>query len=254
MNYLQYGTTASSINEPLIITPLSSLHVTSIEAYDINQIFLRINIQLIELEMNSKGTNEDLETVIINSHYLPRFSEERLEIDFRILSLKKKWGIIESVIPEASNEITFPIEVSSLDEFLIENSDIEYIDSGKDGRKWIITNLRNLNISEIDSEMKLNEILQYVIQELHKKIDNVHESSSFSEWKSSLLKIGIIISDEHDSLFDYWCTNEKAKQKTIGQLKTWISKNENMLFKNNKAVETIHYNFIDKINLKEASE
>ena len=107
--------------------------------------------------------------------------------------------------------------------------------------------MRNLNISEIDSEIKLNEILHNVIQELHKNIDNVHEASSFSEWKSSLLKIGILLSDEHDPLFDYWCTNEKASQKTIGQLKTWISKNEDMFFKNNKAVDTIHYDFIDKI-------
>ena len=73
MNYLQNGTTASSINEPLIIAPLSSLHVTSIEAYDINQIFLRINTQLKELEMNFKGTEDDLETITISSQHLPRF-------------------------------------------------------------------------------------------------------------------------------------------------------------------------------------
>jgi hypothetical protein len=249
MNFPQNGTTATSINEPVIITPLSSLHITSTEAYDINQIFLDTSIQLQLLEMNSKGSEDEIETITISSQLLPRFSEERLELDFRVQSLMKKWGLIEKLIPETRKEITFPLEVSSLDNFLIENSNIEYIDSEKDGREWIIENIKKLNFSKLDSEKELNEILQEVIQELHKNIDNVHNSNSFSEWKSSLLNIGIVLSDEHYPLFEYWSTNERKKQKTIGQLKTWISSNEDKIFGNNSVTDTIYYNFIEKINL-----
>jgi len=242
MNFPQYGTIASSFTGSLIIAPISSLHITLTEAYDINQIYLNISIQLQTLEIKLNGTKDDLETIIINSQYLPIFSEERLEIDFRILSLKKKWGLIEKLISETKKEIVFPIEISSVDEFLIENSNIEYIDSEKDGREWIISNFKKRNVIMLDSENKLNETLHEVIHELHKNIDNVHEASSFSEWKSSLLKIGIILRDEHFPIFGYWSTDDKNKQKTIGQLKSWISNNEDMLSKNNNAADTIYYN------------
>ena len=254
MNFPQYGTTATSIIGPLIITPISSIHVTSTIAYDIHQLFLRTKIQLEKLEMSSIGTNEDLETVKTNLHYLPRFSKERLELDIRIQSLKKKWGLIERAIPETRNEITFPIEISSVDEFLIENSNIEYIDSELDGREWIISRIKKRNVSKIDSENKLNEILHEVIEELNQIIDDIHEASSFSEWKSSLSKIGIILSEEHILLFEYWSTNEKNKQKTIGQLKTWISNNEDIIFSNNKVADTISYNLIEKMNVKESNK
>lgn len=224
MIFFHYGTVAEPITEDTTLSNLGSLYITSSVTYDTNTIFKRLSLQLDHLDRQTSGTEEELHPILEEKNILPRFSEERLECDLRVESLKKKWGLNKKAVQSKKELLSFPIEIEEIDAILIEKKHSGYINSGKDGRLWIQSWVEQEGYTFIKSEEKLKLITGEAISQLEKNIQRAKECSTAQEWKEVLDVLNISVSDSFlsDDLFGQWKKEKKEKLTTISRIKKWI--------------------------------
>jgi hypothetical protein len=238
MDLPQNGTIATMPHDQITSPTLTLYKVTSTENFDKLTVYNKLTLCLDKLENELTGFNEDIDSLSVDLNRLPRFSHERLECNFRIQSLKKKWGLVKPKQPLQKKETIFPIKLSDVNNFLIEKSHVEYINSGKDGREFIQSHLIQSGITMINSEEELEHFVQDSLQLLVTTIINVHTSSTFDEWKMSLQILGMNSIPKSRTLFKNWMETNKNNLKTIGQLKIWLSNQEKTQLDEN-VVDTI---------------
>ncbi|KMY55617.1 hypothetical protein AC623_18170 [Bacillus sp. FJAT-27231] len=252
MQFLQKGTIADNTLHDTSLGNLNSLNIKSSESYDITAIFRRLSIQLDQLDKQESGTQEDLDLLSEELNRLPRFSEERLECDIRIKFLRGKWGLHKQVAKPEIKAVSFPIKTELIDNVLIEKMHTAYIDSGKAGRLWIQSWMRNQGITVIESKEKLDQLVKRAIGELENYIQGAKSASSEEKWKKALNNLGIQVDQKHVSvLFDNWIKGNTELLKNIGEIQRWISVQGKAILMNQESTSVLDDRLIEKVIKRE---
>jgi hypothetical protein len=250
MGYYQEGTIAAKNIEILTFNPNVEMNITSSEAYDLEAIYQQISSKLSEIEKygieNSRGHlsfEKDL-------NLLPRFSEERLELEFRIQSLQKSQGTDNTArLPEYS-EITFPIKIENFENALLELGHIDYMNIGRAGRKWVNSDLLSSGINAAESEGQLYHLADASIFKLEELIKEIKAADSADAWLEMVdafdVKVDTSIKSE---IFLNWTNADKSKITTVGQVESWIIDFEKRQNKET-VLNTIDLNIAKELNLQ----
>jgi hypothetical protein len=252
MNFPEYGSTARAFSATEFLDVLKNVNITFSEAYDIKAIFHHLSLHISKLEFKSSGNIEDINLLRNDLEVLPRFSVERLECDIRIKSLKKKWGLMNKHVVSGLIQVQYPLSLEDMDIVLFETRNIKYIDCGREGRKWIKSFLYNSQITTINSEKQLKEIILEATQRLEEIINKLINVNSESSFYNLLQKLNLSDNSSNISaLYKCWeSTEEKAKLKTLDQIKLLLSKYEMFILQDNPVNTTVDSNSIKYFTIK----
>lgn len=250
MEFFQKGTIAESMTHDTSLKglDLSEFTITSTETFDTEIFFKQLSLQLDMLENQKTGTQEAIDHLTDNLSRLPQFSEERVECDIRIKSIKIKWGLSRKSVKPTSETISFPVEVEKMDAALIEKKHYGYINSGKAGRLWIQSWIKNQGIAIIPTEKKLNQLVEKAASELSRQIVVSRLATSKEEWEQALRSLGIQVGSNHlDILFENWLETKKERLVTIPQIQKWTLTQEKTILMNQGITSVLDSKLIDHV-------
>jgi hypothetical protein len=231
MGFSQTGTTAVPFENNHNIDILKDFNFTSTEGHDLNTTFQKAQDILDQLEQNHSGTIQDLELLSKLIDWLPRNSEERLECDIRIRSIKKKWGIDFQTFRQKkqTEKVKLAFTVNNIEQIMIEIGHADFINSGKDARVWIIEQLSKASVKEYTSEeeivLDVEEKLR-LLEELLSEVKSTEKGDEvFNAFQILQVKSFITADQEiQESIISQWMLSARDQINTLTQLNIMITK------------------------------
>jgi hypothetical protein len=230
MEFSQTGTTAVPFENHHRFDILNELKLTSTEGHDLITTFQKAQDILQELEQNNSGTIQDLEVLCKLTDWLPRNSEERLECDIRIRSIKKKWGIDlnTSRQKKSTEKVKLAFTVNNIEQIMIENGHADFINSGKDARIWIIEQLSKASVKEYTSEEKIVLDVEgklHLLEELLSEVKSAEKDDEvFNAFQILQVKSFITADQEiQESVISQWMLSARDQINTLTQLNIMIT-------------------------------
>ncbi|MCO1603188.1 hypothetical protein [Desulfosporosinus nitroreducens] len=160
--------TIASSNKEQVINQLNNLNLTFTGAIDQSELFIDLNQKLGNLESKGTVSEDEISSILPMLENLTLGSDNRLECDFRMRSLKKKFKssatvkqkMIKTVITRQQilQTINQSIDIDEVNEALIELNEKDYINLGKEGRLSVVEQIVQLK-KNYQTEQELIEVL-----------------------------------------------------------------------------------------------
>jgi len=219
MKFAQIGTIAVPFENHHSVDLLKELNFTSTEGHEVTSTFQKAQNILDTLERNSTGTLQDFELLSSIIVWLPHNSEERLECDIRIRSFKKRWGIgfKTSRQQKPTGKVKLAFAVNNIEQIMIEEKHSEFINSGKDARRWIIGQLSKSATKEFNSKAEIVSVVEEQLQLLEDLLKTV---------KTSEKNVAIIKAFQTLQLKSFEKSNAEIQQFIITK---WVKTSRNQI-------------------------
>ncbi|MDC3416691.1 hypothetical protein [Aquibacillus salsiterrae] len=238
MDLFHQGTIAETEELELIISPECRITVT--ECYNNELIVEKMEAIITKLESKTQGNINDFAELSPLLKLLPRKYEPRLELEIRMNSLKKKWNIENF---EKKETVKDKKAIDSYENILIENNHTDFINLGKEGRKWVLD-----RISKANDDIDLNILFKKVdslIKDIKEKVVIVQTHVDINVILSTLNSLfgesfGILNSSIKKETVNKIIEMENKQFETLNDLKGTLARIYTTILKERNMASTIN--------------
>jgi hypothetical protein len=209
--------------EEINLNLFENVIITSTPYIDSSKVFIEVTKQLNSLEESQQVNESDIADVEKKVSQLLAISDEFLQCQFRVRKLKKM----------LTNRVTENFQISNsskifneaIEESLINEKYVPFINLGKEGRRWVISRLDDEMITSGDMN-RIIELIDIERLKLKNSINQLKITESLENVIDLLSEIDIVIEplDIKELVAEKWINSSNEDINTISKVRQQIDK------------------------------